>query len=90
MQIGAMFEDTQHGLQIPCDFFEPGGVARFSTVEAVINVIVDQRALCVCDCLFNRVHLLGDISAGAALFNHIDNAGQMPIGPFEAGHDFRV
>jgi len=51
----------------------------YGIVKAVIEMIVDQGLLGLGDGLLDGMQLLGDIEAGAASFNHLDNRAQMPV-----------
>src|SRR6516165_242900 len=57
----------------------PGGA-----VEALLDVIVDQRFLGVFDCALDGLELLGELHIGSALLDHCDNRLQMAVGPLEA------
>jgi hypothetical protein len=48
-------------------------------VKAMVEMIVDQGLLGLGDSLLDGMQLLGDIKAGAASFNHLDNRAQMPV-----------
>jgi hypothetical protein len=66
----------------------PGSVRR--SVEAVIDVIVNQCALCLTDSLFDSVKLLGQIEAGSMLVKHLDDATKVALGPLQPLDDFRM
>ena len=59
-------------------------------VEAMINVIVDQSALCFAHRLFHRMKLLCEIETGALFLEHLDYATQMSLCAFEALHNTRM
>lgn len=54
-----------------------GPVTFFGVDEAMIDVIVDQRALGARDSVLDRLQLLGDVDAGSLIFDHTDDAAQM-------------
>ena len=88
MAVGAVFQNTQHGSKIPSDVLEALGVndlAVFSGLKAMVYVVVNERPLGIGHRLFNRMKLLCDVSAGAALGYHLDNRGKVSIGPFQSG-----
>ena len=49
----------------------------------MVNVILDQSAFGLLHCLFHGLQLLCDVHAGLFVFNHLDDAGQMPVGTFQ-------
>ena len=61
-----------------------------SRLEAIVDVILDQRPLCLADRLFDSVQLLGDVKARAAPLDHLGNAAQMSLRAFQALEDLRV
>ena len=72
------------------------GASRFARtganrqLQAVVDVIVDQRPLGVDDRLLNRVQLLSQVHAGPALLDHLHDAAQMAFRPLEPIDDLRV
>lgn len=56
----------------------------------MIDVIVDQCALCLADGLLDGVELLGQIEAGAALGKHFDDAAEVTFGALQPFDDIRV
>jgi hypothetical protein len=55
--------------------------------QAMIDVIMDQRALRFCHGPFDGMELRGKIDAGPPLFDHVDDAAQMPLGALQPGGD---
>lgn len=55
--------------------------------EAMIDMIVDQRALGAGDGILDRLQLLGDIDAGTLLLDHPDDALEMPRRAIEPFND---
>jgi signal transduction histidine kinase len=54
-------------------------------IEAMIHVIVDQRAFGVHHCFLDRLQLLRDLEAGLARLDHRDHCSQVPVGAFQRG-----
>jgi hypothetical protein len=53
--------------------FSPFPAVAFRTVlQTVVDVIVHQGSSGLCDSLLDGIKLLGDVEAGAAVFNHGD------------------
>ena len=48
-------------------------------LQAMIDVILDQGAFGLAHGFFHGVKLLGDIHTGTTLFNHGENAAQVPL-----------
>jgi len=73
-------------LKIPCDRAQFGavGLGRIR-IEAVIEMIVDQRPLGIRDGVLDRLHLLGDVEARPARLDHLDHGAQMTVGAFQPG-----
>ena len=55
--------------------------------KTMVNMIMDEAALCRRDGTFDRFDLGGDLYAGLTLLQHLDNGFQMTIRPFEAIDD---
>src|ERR1700722_10817635 len=53
----------------------------------MIDVVVDQPPLRFGDRLLDRMQLLGELDAAAALVEHFDDAPHMPLGTLEALDD---
>jgi hypothetical protein len=51
-------------------------------LQAMIDVILDQGAFGLAHGFFHGVKLLGDIHTGTTLFNHGENAAQVPSARF--------
>lgn len=78
-------------LQIPGDGLEVRAILlRMFGIEAMIHVIVDERALGVHHGLFHGVELLCDFKAGLSSLDHLDHRAQMPVGAFQPGDQGRV
>ena len=58
--------------------------------KAVIDMIVDQRALGAGDCTFDGLELLRDVDAGSLLLDHPYDAAQMTRRSVEALDDRRM
>ena len=52
-------------------------------IKAMVDMVMDQGALCIGYCIFDRLHLLRNLDAGFACLDHLDHGTQMPIGAFE-------
>src|SRR6056297_2072283 len=90
MAVGAVSEDREHGrsLQILGDCLEissdRGSVSTHQCiVEAMIDMILDQRAFGLLHRLLHGMKLLCDVHAGLFVLNHLDDAGQVPVGTFQ-------
>lgn len=57
---------------------------------AVIDVVMNQRPLCLGNCAFHRVQLRGQINARSPLLDHSYDPAQMPLGALQPGCDGRV
>lgn len=55
--------------------------------NAVIDMIVNENALCRRDSAFYRRELTGDVETRVATFDHPDDVPKMPIGTFQTLHD---
>lgn len=74
-------------LKIPCDGLEVGAIlGGMFGIEAMIHVIMDQRALGIHHGLFHGVKLLGDFKAGFSCLDHLDYGPKMPFGAFQPGN----
>ena len=58
--------------------------------HTMVNVIMDQRPLCLGHRTLDCVQLRGQIDAGPALLDHSNHLPQMPLGTFQSGRDGRV
>lgn len=58
--------------------------------EAMIDMIVDERALRAGDGILDRLKLLRDIDTGSSLLDHPDDAAEVSIGAIEPLHDRRM
>ena len=59
-------------------------------VEAMVDMVLNQRAFGLRDGLFNSMKLLGDVGAGALCLNHPDYTQKMPVGTFQPLDDIGV
>ncbi len=57
-------------------------------IEAMVDVIVDERLLGLNDGFLYSEKLLGDVETGSILFEHLDHGAQMPVGAAQALDDF--
>jgi hypothetical protein len=74
-------------LEILRDQFEildEGTSARFleRLIEAVTDVIVDQRLLRTLDRALHCLQLLGDLGTGTSLFEHLNDGSRWPLARF--------
>ena len=53
-------------------------------LEAMVDVILNQRTLGLADGFLHRVELLGDIHAGAPILDHGDDAAQVALGALQS------
>jgi hypothetical protein len=60
---------------------------RDGVLQTVINVILDERALCLAHGFFHSMELLGNVYALTPLFDHGDDSTQMTVCPLEAFDD---
>ena len=56
----------------------------------MVDVVVNQRSLGVCDCLLDGVQLLRQFEALSLGLDHGDDAAQMAFDSFQAADDIRV
>jgi hypothetical protein len=56
-------------------------------LQAVIDVILDEKSLRIPDGGFDRLKLLGDVHAGTAGRSHFDRRSQMAFRPLQPGND---
>jgi len=59
-------------------------------VEAVIQVVLNQRLLGLCDGLLNGLQLLHHVQTRFAVFQHLHNTGQVSSGAAKPFDDSRV
>lgn len=62
----------------------------FFLIDTVIEVIVNQCPFGIGHRFLHRLHLLGDIQAGLAVFNHLDHSPKMPSGSLQPGNQGRM
>lgn len=55
--------------------------------QAMVNMILDQRALGLADSLFNCMQLLGNVHAFTPVLNHGDDAAQVTVSTLQALDD---
>ena len=58
--------------------------------QAMVDVVVDQDALCRRHRAFHRRELAGDVKAGLTTFDHADDVPKMALGAFESLHKVGV
>jgi hypothetical protein len=78
--LGDLFEGFQRRALTPVQ-------CRDGVFQAVIDVILDQRALGLAYGFFHRMQLLGNVHALAPFFDHDDDTAQMTICSLEALDD---
>lgn len=61
-----------------------------SIIEAMVDMVLNQRALGLLNGLLNRMELLGDVRAGLLILDHLDDACEVPIGTLEPLDDSGV
>ncbi len=61
-----------------------------SVLEAMIDVIVNERFLCRAHRFFDGMQLLSDVQAGAVCFHHLYDDAQVAFCSLEPFHNFRV
>jgi hypothetical protein len=67
-----------------------GALTFFGVDEAMIDMIVDERALGAGDGVLDRLELLREVDAWALLLDHPDDAAQMAGSTIQALDDGRV
>jgi hypothetical protein len=60
---------------------------RNGVFEAMVDMVLDQRALGLANRFFHGMQLLRDVHALTALFDHGDDAAQVAVGAFKALDD---
>lgn len=70
--------------------FDLGQIVFAPGCHTVVDVIMDQRPLCLGHRAFDGVQLCGQIDARSAFLDHSYNPPQMPLGAFQPGRDCRV
>ena len=53
----------------------------------MLDVIVDQLALGIGDCVLDGMQLLRKVEAGSAILDHGDDSGEMTMGTLEAAEN---
>jgi len=66
----------------------PGSVRR--DIEAMVNVIVDQRALGLSNGFLDGMKLLGEIEARTFFIEHLNDAAKMAFGALQSLDDIRM
>ena len=80
MAIGAVFQNTEHGeLKQFGERLHLDEIGLAVGVKAVVNVIVDQRALGGGHRLLHGLELHRDVGARPAFLDHVDNMPQMTV-----------
>jgi hypothetical protein len=94
---GKIEHDEEFFLEVLRNFFEFAdrvfGLARsmrHCVFQAMVDVVMHQRLLGIGHGLFDRLQLLGDFKATTAVLEHLDDALEVTIGPFEAFDNFWV
>ena len=64
--------------------------AFFGMDEAMIDVVIDKRALGAGDSILDRLELLRDIDAGPLLLDHPNDAAKMTGSPVQPLDDRRM
>ena len=62
----------------------------YGIADAMLHVILNQRALRVVDHAFNGLKLLRQIEAGAPAIEHGEDGRKLTVGLFQPFDDFRV
>jgi FrmR/RcnR family transcriptional regulator, repressor of frmRAB operon len=62
--------------------------AAHGEIEAVVDVVMDQRSLRLAHGLLDRMKLLGQIEIGPAFVEHLDDATKMALGSLQPFDDF--
>ena len=78
------------GLEFAYDRARRTAPAVCSCIEAVIDVIMNQRLFGLPDGLLNGMELLSQVEARSALLNHRDDAPEMPLRASQPLHDLGV
>ncbi|CAK7262250.1 protein of unknown function (plasmid) [Shinella sp. WSC3-e] len=92
--IGSVLEDAEHAVSDRSEIFGDrlelghgaslvGGQGADHILEAMVEMVLDQRALGIGDRLFDGMKLLCEIEAGAPVLDHRDDALQMSLGPLQ-------
>jgi hypothetical protein len=59
-------------------------------VKAMVQMVLNKGAFGLCNGLFDRVKLLGEVEAWLPLLNHSDDAPEVSLGPFKPFDNFRM
>jgi hypothetical protein len=59
-------------------------------LEAMIEVVLDQRLFCLANRLFDRMKLLRDLQARSTTLDHFDHTAQVACNSIESFDDLRV
>ncbi len=59
-------------------------------IQAMIDMVVDQRSLRLADGLFDGMKLLGEVEARSMFIKHLDDSAKMAFGPLQPFDDIRV
>jgi hypothetical protein len=63
------------------------GESADRVLQAVVDVILNQRAFGLTHRFLNRMQLLGNVNARASIFDHANNAAQMAFGTLQPFDD---
>lgn len=88
--MGMVLEVFRDGLEGVDDLALLARQRACDLVEAVVEMILDQRLLGLPDRTLDRLQLLGDVEAGAPGFDHLDDLAQMTVSPLQPLDDGRV
>ncbi|MNL59887.1 hypothetical protein D3C87_1836500 [compost metagenome] len=56
----------------------------------MIDMVLDQSALGLADGFFHGVQLLSDVDAGPTVFDHVDDAAQVPLSTLQPFDDIAM
>ncbi|MNE93946.1 hypothetical protein D3C80_1918560 [compost metagenome] len=56
----------------------------------MIDVVLDQRTLGLADGFFHGMQLLSDVDAGPTVFDHADDAAQVPLSTLQPFDDIAM
>jgi len=78
-----LLEVLRDGLEFVDEDFCRSAGSICDSVEAMIDVIVNQSPLGLPDGLFDGMQLLRQIEAGASFAEHFDHPAEMTVGPLQ-------
>jgi hypothetical protein len=68
----------------PCPWISLSSRSLQGAIEALLDVIVDQRLLGIVDCVFDCLELLGELATGPTFLDHGDDLVEVSVRPLEA------